>query len=604
MNLRNIAIIAHVDHGKTTLVDALLKQTHSVSKATEGGSLIMDSMDLERERGITIKAKNASVVYHDTKINIVDTPGHADFGGEVERTLRMVDGVLLLVDAKEGPMPQTKFVLRKALELGHKAIVVVNKIDRADAQVEHVVNRTFDLFVELNANHDQLEFPIVYTSAINGQATLDIHQPGTDMQPLFETILKTVPIATGDPAAPLQVLVLAIAYDNYKGRMGIGKVTQGTIARGQDVALAHIDGDITKAKATDVLIFQGLERVSVEQAGVGEIVAVAGFDDVKIGETLTDSQRPMPLPPVAIDEPTIQMTFGVNTSPFAGQEGKLVTSRNLKERLAKELETNVALRVEPGQSSDQFLVSGRGELHLSVLIETMRREGFELQIAQPHVITKMLDGKLHEPWEYLTVDVPEQYQGDVIGEVSKRRAELKHLEVSPNGEAHLEYHIPTRGIIGLKSVLLNRTRGTVIMHHVFDSFQPAAGDLNPFPHGSLIATETGDANAYGLEIAQGRGTLFVISGTRVYQGMVVGQCSRDEDIEVNVCKGKKLSNMRSSGADEAIQLAPPHELSLELALEYIGNDELVEVTPKNIRVRKRYLDPNARKRQAREKTNA
>lgn len=604
MNLRNIAIIAHVDHGKTTLVDALLKQTHSVNKATEGGSLIMDSMDLERERGITIKAKNASVVYHDTKINIVDTPGHADFGGEVERTLRMVDGVLLLVDAKEGPMPQTKFVLRKALELGHKAIVVVNKIDRPDAQIEHVVNRTFDLFVELDANHDQLEFPIVYTSAINGQATLDANSPGTTMDPIFETIVKTFPEPKGDAAAPLQVLVLAIAYDNYKGRMGIGKVTQGTIRKAQEVALARVDGSIIKAKATDILVFQGLERVSVEEAGLGEIVAVAGFDDVMIGETITDALTPAPLPPVAIDEPTMQMTFGVNTSPFAGKEGKFVTSRNLKERLAKELETNVALRVEPGQSSDQFLVSGRGELHLSILIETMRREGFELQIAQPHVITKMVDGKLQEPWEYLTVDVPEQYQGEVIAEVGKRRADLKHLEVTPNGEAHLEYHIPTRGIIGLKNILLNKTRGTVIMHHVFDSFQPAAGDLNPFPHGSLIATETGDANAYGMEGAQGRGVLFIKPGTPVYQGMVVGQCSRDEDIEVNVNKGKKLTNMRSSGADDAIQLAPPHELTLELALEYIGNDELVEVTPLNVRVRKRYLDPNERKRQVRSKTNA
>ncbi len=594
MPLRNIAIIAHVDHGKTTLVDALLKQTHTVEGA-DSGNLIMDSMDLERERGITIKAKNASVTYNGVKINIVDTPGHADFGGEVERTLRMVDGVLLLVDAKEGPMPQTKFVLRKALELGHKAIVVVNKIDRADAQIEQVVDRTFDLFVELNATHDQLEFPIVYTSAVNGQATLDMAKPGTDMSPIFETILKTFPEPKGDSAATLQVLILALAYDNYKGKMGIGKVTQGTVRRGQDLALCRLDGSITKAKATDVLVFKGLVRVGVTEASVGEIVAIAGFDDVKIGETISDALSPQALPPVAIDEPTMQMTFGVNTSPFAGKEGTYVTSRHLKERLMKELETNVALRVEAGQSADKFLVSGRGELHLSVLIETMRREGYELQIGQPHVITKTVDGKLHEPWELLTVDVPEQYQGEVIAEVGKRRAELTHMETL-NGEARLEYRIPTRGLIGLKSVLLTTTRGTVIMHHLFDAYREAAGSLDPFPHGSLIATEAGDANGYGLEIAQGRGVLFIKPGVSVYQGMVVGQCSREEDIEVNICKSKRLSNMRASGSDEAIQLAPPRELTLELALEYIGNDELVEVTPKNVRVRKALLDPNDRKR--------
>ncbi len=595
MPIRNIAIIAHVDHGKTTLVDALLKQTHTV-EGNAAGDLIMDSMDLERERGITIKAKNASVTYEGTKINIVDTPGHADFGGEVERTLRMVNGVLLLVDAKEGPMPQTKFVLRKALELGHKAIVVINKIDRKDAQIEHVVNQTFDLFVELNATHDQLEFPIVYTSAVSGQATLDLAHPGTDMKPLFETILKTIPESTGDATAPLQVLALAIAYDNYKGKMGIGKIMQGSVKRGEDIALARLDGSLEKGKASDVLVFQGLKRVSVDTASVGEIVAIAGFDDVKIGETFTDALNPAPLPPVAIDEPTMQMTFGVNTSPFAGKEGKYVTSRHLKERLMKELETNVALRVEPGQGADQFLVSGRGELHLGILIETMRREGFELQIAQPHVITKMVDGELHEPWEFLTIDLPEQYQGDVIAEVGKRRAELTHLEVTPAGEAHLEYHIPTRGIIGLKSVMLTKTRGTIIMHHLFDAYRPAAGGLNAFPHGSLIATESGDSNAYGLEIAQGRGILFIPSGVPVYQGMVIGQCSRDEDIEVNICKSKRLSNMRSSGADDAIQLTPPREMNLELALEYIGDDELVEVTPKNIRIRKKLLDPNDRKR--------
>lgn len=595
MDIRNIAIIAHVDHGKTTLVDALLRQSGTFRDNQQVAERAMDKNDLERERGITILAKCTSVVWKDVRINIVDTPGHADFGGEVERTLRMVDGVLLLVDAKEGPMPQTKFVLRKALELGHKAIVVVNKIDRADAQIDHVVNRTFDLFVELKANHDQLEFPIIYTSAVNGQATADSAVPGTDMHPLFKAILETFPEPTGDPAATLQVLILALAYDNYKGKMGIGKVTQGTVQRGQDIALCHTDGSISKAKATDVLVFQGLTRVSVERASVGEIVAIAGFDDVKIGETISDAAAPLALPPVAIDEPTMQMTFGVNTSPFAGKEGTYVTSRHLRERLMRELETNVALRVEPGQSADKFLVSGRGELHLSILIETMRREGYELQIGQPHVITKNVDGAVHEPWELLTVEVPEQYQGEVIAEVGKRRAELTHMETT-HGEARLEYRITTRGLIGLKSVLLTTTRGTVIMHHLFDAYRPLAGSLDPFPHGSLIATESGEANAYGLEIAQGRGTLFITPGTPVYQGMVVGQCSREEDIEVNICKSKRLSNMRASGSDESIQLAPPRELSLELALEYIGNDELVEVTPKNVRVRKSLLDPNDRKR--------
>jgi GTP-binding protein len=597
MQLRNIAIIAHVDHGKTTLVDAMLRQTHTVGEAN--GDLIMDSMDLERERGITIRAKNASVVYKDTKINIVDTPGHADFGGEVERTLRMVDGVLLLIDAKEGPMPQTKFVLRKALELGHRAIVVINKIDRKDAQLDVVLNRTFDLFVELGANHDQLDFPVIYTSAIHGTATHDVNMPGKDLTELFEIIINTFPEPPGDANAVLQMLILALDYDNYKGKMGIGKITNGTLQIGQDVALAHIDGTLTKGRVADLLSYKGLKRTSIPEAGPGEIVAVAGFDKISIGETITSASTPEPLPPVAVDEPTLQMTFGVNTSPFAGKEGKLVTSRNIRERLAKELETNVALRVEPGQSSDQFLVSGRGELHLGILIETMRREGFELQIAQPHVITKTIDGKIHEPWEYLTIDVPAEHQGAVIEEVGSRRAELLHLDVSATNEAHIEYRIPTRGLIGVKSRLMTKTRGTAIVHHVFDGYRPAVGALDPVPHGSLIATEAGAANAYGLEIAQGRGTMFVSPAVAVYQGMVVGQNSRDEDIEVNVCKSKRLSNMRASGSDEAIQLTPAHPITLEFALEYIGDDEIVEVTPKSLRIRKRLLNPNDRKREVR-----
>ncbi|RJO59649.1 translational GTPase TypA [Candidatus Parcubacteria bacterium] len=598
--IRNIAIIAHVDHGKTTLVDAILKQTHAVDSET-AGKLIMDSLDLERERGITIRAKNASVVYQGVKINIVDTPGHADFGGEVERTLRMVDGVILLVDAKEGPMPQTKFVLKKALELGLKAVVVINKIDRRDAQIEEVINRTFDLFVDLGADHEQLEFPIVYASALHGTASLSAAEPGKNINPLLDKILEFFPAPQGDPNATLQILILAIAYDNYKGKMGIGKITAGLLKKGQEAALISADGAMTKSRVTEILVYQGLEKTSVEQAAVGEIVAVAGFEKINIGETITDPDNPKPLPPVAIDEPTMQMTFGANTSPFVGQEGKLVTSRNIQERLYKELETNVALRVAPGLTSDQFLVSGRGELHLSILIETMRREGFELQIGQPKVITKTLDGKTLEPWELLSIRVAEAYQGEVISEVGKRRGELKHMQTEADKTVRLEYLTPTRGLLGLKSLLLTKTRGTLIMHHVFENFRPAVPELNPFPHGSLIATETGKSNAYGLEIAQGRGELFIGPGEPVYQGMVVGQNSRDEDIEVNVCKAKRLSNMRASGSDEAIQLAPPKEITLEFALEYISADELVEVTPQSIRIRKKLLNSADRRRQARQK---
>ncbi|MFA6588359.1 MAG: translational GTPase TypA [Patescibacteria group bacterium] len=596
--IRNIAIIAHVDHGKTTLVDAILRQTHAVNTET-AGDLIMDSMDLERERGITIKAKNASINYQGVKINIVDTPGHADFGGEVERTLRMVDGVLILIDAKEGPMPQTKFVLKKALELGLRAIVVINKIDRKDAQIEEVTNRTFDLFVELNASHEQLEFPIVYTSATQGTATLDINEPGKDILPLLDKVIEFFPEPQGDINAPVQILVLAIAYDNYKGKMGIGKITAGQLRQGQEAALVRVDGSLVKGKITEILTYKGLKRIDTPQATVGEIVAVAGFDKINIGETITDANNPKPLPPVAIDEPTMQMSFGANTSPFVGQEGKQVTSRNIKERLDKELETNVALRVEPGSNADQFLVSGRGELHLSILIETMRREGFEIQIGQPKVITKTIEGKVYEPWEFLSIEIPEEYQGEIISEVGQRRGQLTHMEISADKHLRIEYSIPTRGLIGLKNLLTTKTRGTIIMHHVFDDFQPAAPELNPFPHGSLVATETGKSNAYGLEIAQGRGIMFIGPAEPVYTGMVVGQNSRDEDIEVNICKTKRLSNMRSSGSDEAIQLTPPKKLTLEFALEYIGDDELVEVTPKSIRIRKRLLNSGDRRREAR-----
>ena len=596
-DIRNIAIIAHVDHGKTTLVDAILKQTHVHRNIESMGERILDSMDQERERGITIKAKNASVVYKGVKINIVDTPGHADFGGEVERTLRMVDGVLLLVDAKEGPMPQTTFVLRKALGLGHKAIVVINKIDRPDAQIDDMVNRTFDLFAHLGASDDQLDFPIVYTSALQGTASLDPEKPGVDVAPLLDTILGKIPPPAIGQDRPLQLLVLALAHDPYKGKMGIGKLLSGTLTKRQALVRIKTDGTQIPGKATDLLVFEGLERKEVAQVEAGEIVAVAGFPEIGIGETLADPEQPVPVPPVAIDEPTVQMTFSVNTSPFAGREGKYVTSRHLRERLYKELETNVALRAEETDSTDQFLVAGRGELHLAVLIEAMRREGYELQVSQPKVILREADGVTLEPYEELTIEVPVEFQGPVIEEVGLRRGELRHMRLTIHGDLQLEYHIPTRGVIGLKNALLTRTKGTVILHHIFARYEqvdPRA--LQVQPHGSLVAYETGTSSAYGLNIAQERGALFIGPGVEVYQGMVVGENARDEDLDVNVCKAKHLTNMRASGSDEAIVLTPPREMTLEFALEYIGPDEVVEVTPASIRIRKRLLEPEERRK--------
>ena len=602
-DLRNIAIIAHVDHGKTTLVDAILKQTH-VHRNIEGmGERILDSMDQERERGITIKAKNASVVYTGVKINIVDTPGHADFGGEVERTLRMVDGVLLLVDAKEGPMPQTTFVLRKALGLGHRAIVVINKIDRPDAQIEEVVNRTFDLFAHLGATDDQLDFPLVYTSALHGTASLDSEKPGVDIAPLLDTILEKIPAPQIVSDRPLQMLVLALAHDSYKGKMAIGKLLSGTLTKRQPLVRIKTDGTQVPGKVTDLLIFEGLERKDVERVEAGEIVAVAGFPEVGIGETLADPEQPIPLPPVAIDEPTVQMTFSVNTSPFAGKEGKYVTSRHLRDRLYKELETNVALRVEDTDSTDQFLVAGRGELHLAVLIETMRREGYELQVSQPKVIMREEDGVTLEPYEELTIEVPVEFQGTVIEEIGRRRGELRHMKLTVHGDLHLEYHIPTRGVIGLKNALLTKTKGTVILHHIFDRYEKVdPRSLQVDGHGSLVAHEAGTSSAYGLNIAQERGALFIGSQVEVYQGMVVGENARDEDLDVNICKAKHLTNMRASGSDEAIVLTPPREMTLEFALEYIGPDELVEVTPSNLRIRKRILDQEERRKTRRTRT--
>ena len=601
-DIRNIAIIAHVDHGKTTLVDAVLKQTHVHRKIDDMGERIMDSMDQERERGITIRAKNASVIYKGVKINIVDTPGHADFGGEVERTLRMVDGVLILIDAKEGPMPQTTFVLRKALALGHKAIVVINKIDRPDAVIDDVVNRTFDLFVHLGATYEQLDFPIVYAAAIKGQATLDVNKPGTDITPLLDTVLEKIPAPAINADAPLQILVLALVQDPYKGKMGIGKIQSGSIARRQNVMLMGKDGAKTPGKVSDLAIYSGLERVDADQASAGEIVAVAGLDEVSIGDTIADAENPIALPRVTIDEPTVQMSFSVNNSPFAGREGKYLTSRHLRDRLFKELETNVSLRVHETDSADRFLVAGRGELHLGVLIEQMRREGYELQVSQPEVIIhRDANGKATEPYEELTIQVPETYQGTVIEEMGKRRGELRHMRLIHSdvgtSEMHLEYHIPTRGIMGLKNLLLAKTRGTIIMHHVFAAYEPAEErDLAMAAHGSLVAHEDGSSTGYAIFMTQERGVMFIGPGVEVYRGMVVGENSRDEDMDVNVCKEKHLSNMRASGTDEALVLTPPREMTLEFALEYIGPDELVEITPQNLRLRKRLLNADERRR--------
>ena len=597
MKLRNIAIIAHVDHGKTTLVDAMLRQTRVHRKIENMGELIMDSMDLERERGITIRSKNASVVYKNTKINLVDTPGHADFGGEVERILKMVDGALLLIDAKEGPMPQTRFVLRKAVEIGLPAIVVVNKIDRPNTDLDDVVNRTFDLFAELSASDDQLDFPIVYTSALNGEATLDPDEPSTNLNPLFDAILDNIPEPESYPDDPSKMLVLALHYDDYKGQMGIGKLLAGSLTRNQAIVQIKPDGTRTNGKVVALTAFEGLERKDAERINAGEIVAVAGLPNIKIGDTIADPAIAEALPSVKIDEPTVRMTFGVNTSPFSGRDGDYVTSQRLKERLWKEMETNVSLRVEETDTRDTFLVSGRGELHLSILIETMRREGYEMQVSQPKVIHRTIDGVLMEPYERLTIDVLEAFQGAVIEALGERGGDL--LVVSPvaGNECHLEYTIPTRGVIGLKTELMTSTRGHAIIHHVFDQYKPVGDDIESGNiHGSIITAVPGTSTAYALNGAQDRGILFISPGREVYTGMIIGQHARDLDLEYNVCKTKNLTNMRASGADDAVVLTTPKKITLEYALEYIGPDELIEVTPKNIRLRKKVLDANDRKR--------
>ncbi len=597
MDIRNIAIIAHVDHGKTTLVDALLKQSQDFKLKTDAPSdLIMDSNELERERGITIFSKNASVHYGATKINIVDTPGHADFGGEVERIMRMVDGALLLVDAKEGPMPQTKFVLRKAIQAGHRIIVVINKIDKPDARSTWALNATYELFIELGATDEQIEFPVIYASGVQGKAGL---QPDIatmqDVVPLFDTIISHIPAPRVDVSAPLQMLTVNLQYDNYKGKIAVGRLYAGTLKKNMQVAHINRAGVVAKAQLTALMLFEGLARVDVQEAYSGDIVAIAGIDNISIGETIADLEHPVPLPIIHIDEPTIKMTFGVNKSPFAGKEGQYTTSRTIKERLEHELETDVALSVTQTDSADTWVVAGRGELHLAILIEKMRREGFELQISKPQVILKEIDGHKSEPMELVSIEVPEKFSGAVIEMMGKRLGIIKDMRID-NGVTFLDVAIPTRGLIGIRNEFLTNTKGTGIMNSIFLGYEPYKGDIRSDVRGSIVATESGMSNSYGLLIAQGRGQLFIAPGVPVYEGMVVGQNAKSGDMPVNVCKTKELTNFRTKnfGVQEGLEV--PMTLSLEDALDRIVDDELVEVTPQSIRMRKMYLTELERKR--------
>ena len=604
--LRNIAIIAHVDHGKTTLVDKLLAQAGTFAAHQHVAERVLDSNELERERGITIFAKNCALEYGSTHINIVDTPGHADFGGEVERVLSMVDGVLLLVDAVDGPMPQTRFVTRKALALGLQPIVVVNKVDRPGARPEWVVNQTFELFDKLGANEHQLDFPVVYASALYGWATTDIREipapgaHGQDLRPLFETILKFVPAPTGDPNAPLQLQVSALDYSSYVGRLGIGRIRRGRLVPGQEVMVLHGERAPVRARVGQVLRFVGLERKPVDAAEAGDIVLVTGIEELNIGTTLTAVDAPEALPLIAIDEPTLSMQFQVNTSPLAGREGKYVTCRNLRERLSRELLTNVALRVEDTSDTDVFTVYGRGELHLTILIENMRREGYELAVSRPRVVFRDRGGERCEPFEQLTVDVEDAHQGAVMEALGSRRGELSHMESDGRGRTRLDYRIPARGLIGFQSEFMNLTRGTGLSSHVFDGYAVVKGEIPERRNGVLISGEDGEAVAYALWKLQERGRMFVAPGERVYEGMVIGIHSRDNDLVVNPIKTKQLTNIRAAGKDDAILLTPPIPLTLEYAVEFIADDELVEVTPKSIRIRKRHLLAHERKRASRE----
>jgi GTP-binding protein len=595
---RNVAIIAHVDHGKTTLVDALLRQSGAFRANQQVADRVMDNIDLERERGITILAKNTAVHYKDLLINIVDTPGHADFGGEVERTLSMVDGVMLLVDASEGPLPQTRFVLRKALERGLPPIVVLNKIDRTDARPKEVLNEVYDLFIDLDATEDQIEFPVLYTNAKEGVSTTDIAAPGESLQPLFEAIVDHVPPPRGNPDAPLQMLVANLDSSDYLGRIAIGRIFNGRVRLNEPVAVLKLDGSEQQTKVTKLFAFDGLKRVEIEQGSAGDIVCLAGIEDITIGETIADLEKRVRIPPIAVDEPTVSMIFGVNTSPMAGRDGQYVTSRNLRDRLAKELLGNVSVRVEETESPELMKVIGRGELQLSILIEMMRREGYEVQVSRPDIVTREINGVRVEPVEDLVIDVPEDYQGVVIAQAGTRRGVISKMVNHGSGRVRLEFRIPTRGLIGFRSQFLTDTKGTGIMNHLFAGWEPWHGAIPARMTGALVADRQGVATAYAIYNLQERGEIFVEPGTAVYEGMIIGENSRPNDMDVNVTKEKKQTNMRASTADEAIRLIPPRQLSLEQAIEFINDDELVEVTPKTIRLRKRILASNMRPKRA------
>ncbi len=597
-NIRNIAIIAHVDHGKTTLVDVMLKNSGIYRENEQVTERVMDSNDLERERGITILSKNTSVMYKDIKINIIDTPGHADFGGEVERVLGMVDGVLLLVDAFEGPMPQTRFVLKKALSLNLKPIVVINKIDRPQARPQEVVDEIFNLFIDLGATDEQADFPIVYASAREGISGFEPGQMTDGLEPVFQTIVQNVPEPQGDSESPFRMLVSNIDYDEYVGRIAVGKIDRGSLKTGQSITICRTDGKTTNARCGRVYMHDGLKRVEVSEASAGDVILVAGLGDIGIGETICAPDALEPLPVITVDEPTISMNFLVNNSPFAGKEGDFVTSRHLRDRLFRELDTNVSLKVEETDSADCFKVSGRGELHLSILIETMRRQGYEFQVSRPQVILKQKEGKTLEPVELLYIDLPEEYAGTVIEKLGKRKAEMLNMQPSDNGYMRLEFRIPSRGLIGYRSEFLSDTRGNGVMNSILDGFAPYCGEIESRSRGSMIAWETGESVAYGLYNAQERGRLFIGAGVQVYEGMIVGENAKGEDITVNVCKKKHVTNMRASGSDEALRLTPPDNMSLEQCLEFISDDELVEITPENIRLRKKLLTKTERDKAA------
>ncbi|KMN83760.1 GTP-binding protein [Chromobacterium alkanivorans] len=600
--IRNIAIIAHVDHGKTTLVDQLLRQSGTFRENQQVDERVMDSNDLEKERGITILAKNTAIEYEGVHINIVDTPGHADFGGEVERVLGMVDGVLLLVDAVEGPMPQTRFVTKKALALGLRPIVVINKVDRPGARPDWVVDQTFDLFDKLGATDEQLDFPIIYASGLNGFAKLELEEESDNMRPLFNTVLEHVPTPPGSVDAPLQLQISALDYSTYTGRLGVGRVLNGRIKPGQQVVVMNHDDQVASGRINQVLGYQGLDRVPVEEAEAGDIIIISGIEDIGIGVTICDKEQPVGLPMLSVDEPTLTMDFMVNSSPLAGTEGKFVTSRQIRDRLTKELLTNVALRVEDTGDSDVFRVSGRGELHLTILLENMRREGFEMAVAKPRVVFKEIDGQKCEPYENLTIDLEDDHQGGVMEEIGRRRGELTNMESDGNGRTRLEYHIPARGLIGFQSDFMTMTRGTGLMSHVFDDYAPVKPDMPGRHNGVLISQENGEAVAYALWKLEDRGRMFTAPGEKLYEGMIIGIHSRDNDLVVNPVKGKQLTNVRASGTDEAVRLTTPIKLTLESAVEFIDDDELVEITPKSIRIRKRYLNESDRRKMA--KANA